>query len=477
MTREKLFDAMTEIREETLKRAEGYGRPGTHKRKWWISAVAAVLVVAIGLGILLQPNGPIPGGSAAAIAEPDYPTMTEYPGGNETIPFWESKYNAWRADIKAQQGPKGYADGLEDYFTQSIATFLSDADGENLVYSPVNVYMALAMLAETCAGESRGQILDLLGHESIESLREQAGYLWNANYRDDGATTSILASSLWLDSGVEYVPSTIKRLAKNYYASVFQGDLGSEGCVAALKDWINEQTGGLLKEQVESLELDPEAVLALASTVYFKAKWNNRFNADRNTVETFHSPDGDIECEFMNSSNSQYYFWGDIFSAVSVPMENAGSMYLILPDEGYTVKDLLKNEQAMGFVSSNKNWENKKHLTVNLSLPKFDISSNFDLKQGLKKLGVTDVFNRLSADFSQTVVTDQPVWVNQVEHAARVTVDEDGVEAAAYTVIVTYGAAMPPDDEVDFVLDRPFLFVLTGIDGLPLFTGVVNQPV
>ena len=56
-------------------------------------------------------------------------------------------------------------------------------------------------------------------------------------------------------------------------------------------------------------------------------------------------------------------------------------------------------------------------------------------------------------------------------------VDEEGCEAAAYTVIMTEcGAAMPPDDEVDFTLDRPFLFAVTGDSDLPLFTGVVNQP-
>ena len=56
-------------------------------------------------------------------------------------------------------------------------------------------------------------------------------------------------------------------------------------------------------------------------------------------------------------------------------------------------------------------------------------------------------------------------------------VDEEGCEAAAYTVVmVEAGGAMPPDDEVDFTLDRPFLFAVTGDSDLPLFTGVVNQP-
>ena len=38
------------------------------------------------------------------------------------------------------------------------------------------------------------------------------------------------------------------------------------------------------------------------------------------------------------------------------------------------------------------------------------------------------------------------------------------------------GGAMPNADEVDFVADRPFIFVITGFDGLPLFIGIVNQP-
>ena len=38
------------------------------------------------------------------------------------------------------------------------------------------------------------------------------------------------------------------------------------------------------------------------------------------------------------------------------------------------------------------------------------------------------------------------------------------------------GAAMPPDEEVDFILDRPFLFVIESHDGLPLFVGTVNTP-
>ena len=55
-------------------------------------------------------------------------------------------------------------------------------------------------------------------------------------------------------------------------------------------------------------------------------------------------------------------------------------------------------------------------------------------------------------------------------------IDEEGVEAAAYTIMAICGAGMPPEEEIDFVLDPPFLFVITSRDGLPLFAGIVNQP-
>ena len=61
-------------------------------------------------------------------------------------------------------------------------------------------------------------------------------------------------------------------------------------------------------------------------------------------------------------------------------------------------------------------------------------------------------------------------------HAARVRIDEEGCEAAAYTVLGMPASAMPPDGEIDVTLDRPFLFAITGSDGLPLFVGIVNQP-
>ena len=151
-------------------------------------------------------------------------------------------------------------------------------------------------------------------------------------------------------------------------------------------------------------------------------------------------------------------------------------MWFLLPDEGVSVDELLKDEETMRFLTEKENWENQMYLTVNLSVPKFDAASDLDLIADLKALGITDVFDSAVSDFSPAAKDAEGLFLSQAKHAARVAIDEKGCIAAAYTVMAVCGAGAPPHEEIDFVVNRPFLFAITGSDGLPLFIGVVNRP-
>lgn len=423
-----------------------------------------------------------------AVVKAVYPKMSPYPDENDYInakgefddDAYSKAYDAWWTDISSRRQITGYADGLDAFFAKSTKEFLSGAGEENRIYSPLNVYMALGMLAEITDGNSRQQILDLLGSKDIQALRRQASDLWNANYRNDVAVTSILASSLWLNEDTDYKQDAMESLAKNYYASSFKGKMGSDEFNKLLQEWLDEQTGGLLKEQASLEELNPDTVLALASTIYFRARWHHEFLKDLTKEEIFHAESGDRTCEFMNKTKSEEaYYWGDHFSAAAQALEGSGSMWFLLPNEGVKPEELLNDSQAMDFLTrtDKSTWENQKQVMMNLSVPKFDVSSRFELKEGLQALGVTDVFDEAVSDFSPMTADAEGLFVSKASHAARVAADEEGVTAAAYTVIgVDATAALVTDEEIDFVLDRPFLFVLTGSDGLPLFAGVVNQP-
>ncbi len=51
----------------------------------------------------------------------------------------------------------------------TIPQFLAGQTEENRVYSPLSLYMALAMLAELTDGNSRQQVLDLLDVPDLET--------------------------------------------------------------------------------------------------------------------------------------------------------------------------------------------------------------------------------------------------------------------------------------------------------------------
>lgn len=514
---EELNKALDQISDKHLDEAATYRRRGFP----WIRSIAAVLALVIACTAiwaaldhkktgapgstdpLLQnptspirptiPNTPKPeyptnlGGIQSPgtlqlsnlVAAPSYPKMApcpiydnyaDYKDYSAALDLWyESRHNQYNQ-------PAGYADSLDTFWQRSIAQFLS---GEgNRAYSPANVYLAMAMLAETTGGNSRQQILDLLGADSIEALRTQAGHIWNAQYCDDQQTASLLANSLWLDDSYTFKDATVQNLVNHYYASVFNGNLPSKEMSEQLQAWLNSQTGGLLQEQVKNQEFSEYAVFALASTIYFTAGWSEEFDSAKTTDAVFHCKDGDLTTAFMNKTMPYgTYYWGSNFGAVRLELSK-GDMWLILPSEDATVEEILNSTEYLSMVQDPFQWENKKTIKINLSLPKFDVNTDTSLIEGMQALGLSDIFIPGTANFSPMTEDSklQAPHVGKIDHAVRVAIDEKGVVAAAYTVIEMKdaGIPMPPPDEIDFTLDRPFLFLIA--DDIPLFAGVVEQP-
>lgn len=505
MNRDKLNDAMAQIRDSYL--TEAMEEKKKNKLPWF-GAAAVMLVLGILVSMLIpagdrppsleQPSTPsltqtdptAPAGPAATldiverlpgsvplsglVAAPEYPQMVRYPQGSYT----STQLDAWSQSRQEQYDqPKGYADSLTEFWASCLPLLLDNGE-ENAVCSPVNIYSALAMLAECTDGNSRQQILDLLGAGSIEQLRTQAGHVWNAHYCYDGVATSILGSSLWLDEQFTFNPDTVSTLAKDYYASVFQGDLGSDEMNAALQGWLNDQTGNLLKSYVNQIELPEETALALATTIFYQTGWTDKFSESNTTTEIFHAPQGDISWAFLHRTIIQgTYYQGPDYGAVALSLADGSKMWLVLPSEGKTPADILKSGNAANMILRDTA-RNTIPAKIILSLPRFDVSSQTDLIPALKKLGITDVLSEVTADFTPILPERNDIYLGKADHSARVVIDEEGVTAAAYTILYTYATGIPmePDLTIEFTLDRPFLFLIESKDGLPTFAGVVNQP-
>ena len=447
-------------------------------RRTKLLCLLLALMLLVGCAPAEKTPGTVPASELPpfALAAPVYPEAAPYPSQlayGDDQEAADAAWEAWQAERDAQPRTAGIDSG---YLSATLQQFLPGEAAENRAFSPLSLYLALGMLAELTDGESRAQILRLLGEEDLESLRETASQAWQAVYRDDGAVTSILGSSLWLNEEVTMEPEPLQRLAEVYYASTYRGNMTELS--GAMQDWINEQTGGLLTELVKDLKLDEGIILALVSTIYYQAGWAVEF--DRTEPDTFAAPAGEMTCDFMRGSCETDYRRGENYTAVPWQMANdGGTLWLILPDEGLSPEAWLAEGGAEVLAAPGAAGE-AVSARVNLSLPKFDIQTKLDLIEGLKALGVLDVFVPGSPAFSEFL----PNWetelphVTRAEQGVRFIADEKGVEAAAYTYVeIKYGAEeSAPPPEFDFTLDRPFLFCLTTEGGLPLFAGIVNAP-
>ena len=106
------------------------GKNKFDRKKWWIGACVTILA-AVAVGIALW------AGLKKPVKKP-----VEKPVGTPVRAMAVAQYPK-----AAKEGGVCFADELQDFFSNSAREFLTDTKGGNLTYSPVNVYMALGMLA------------------------------------------------------------------------------------------------------------------------------------------------------------------------------------------------------------------------------------------------------------------------------------------------------------------------------------------
>ena len=344
------------------------------------------------------------------------------------------------------------------------------AEGENTVYSPISLYMALGMLTEVTEGRTKEQVTELLGVSDSETLRQWTQSLWRQLYCDEKDSALWLGNAAFLNEAMTFHKEPLEVLAEDYYASSYGLPMGTSGADKAIAAWLDRQTNDLLTDDTGAIRTEKRDLLRLYNTIYYKAAWQAEFFGGATAEDIFTAADGtEQRADFMHISiEGEDVARGEGYRRASLYLKDGGRMTFYLPDEGVTVEELLQRKNILNELLP----VNAEEVRVNWSVPKFDIRASLELNDALQALGVTDAFDAVKADFSP--LTEQTAYVESVNQAARVRIDEEGIEAAAITEVKEAGAAPPRDlPEEEMNLNRPFLFAIWK-DGAPLFIGAVQ---
>ena len=174
----------------------------------------------------------------------------------------------------------------------------------------------------------------------------------------------------------------------------------------------------------------------------------------------------------MQTQRMAAYVKNEWFTSTSLSYQNGSYvMRLILPQPEISIDQVL---QALSEADGNL-WKNVVLANINLKMPRFTLENKMDLIPVLQALGMKKAFLG-EADFSS--MSDVSTYISLVQQATRLKVDEEGSEGAVVTVIEGDLMSPLPEEEVDFFLDRPFLFqILEPSTGIVLFMGQVGSPV
>jgi serpin B len=369
-------------------------------------------------------------------------------------------------------------------FALDIYKTLQSQDG-NLILSPFSISLALAMTYAGARGTTESQMADVLHfnlpqgglHPAFNALDQELASRGKPASEEETPLQLNIANSVWAEQTFPFLQEYLDVIALNYGAGIQLADFLSEheAVRKQINDWVSDQTEDKINDLLQPGILNPSTKMVLVNAIYFKADWMVKFDPDLTRDAPFHLLDGsEVQADMM--SKTMYglpYTSGDGFQAVELAYQGGtAAMNIIVPDEGKFVEF----ESALDAARLNEILGNMQPSPVHLSMPKFDFTSEFNLSDQLKGMGMPDAFDENLADFSG-MTGGRDVFIDNVIHKAFVAVDEDGTEAAAATAVIIAPTSAGPIEAITLVIDRPFIFLIRDIpSGQILFIGRVLDP-
>ncbi|WP_165072545.1 serpin family protein [Paludisphaera rhizosphaerae] len=372
-------------------------------------------------------------------------------------------------------------------FTVDLYKALAAKPG-NVFCSPLNVATAVSMTAAGAKGETADQIartlhLERLGdaaHDGLGNLlAEVKGAIRPAANADVEKSPGLWSANAgWFDESTEILPEFIARLERSYHAAPHRVDFAHSADAAreTINRWVADQTRDRIRDLLKPDNVRPGTTFVLTSAIYFKGFWTFPFDAKATTDDQFRTDGGLVPIKLMNQTASRLpYFENDALKAVTLPYKDGSLvMVVVLPRK----EDGLADVEASLNASDLQAWStNMRPTRVKLSLPKFQSTAEFDLKNTLSSLGMPDAFDPAKADFSG-ITGKRDTAIAAVVHKAFIEVEEKGTEAAAATAVVgVRSSAMLPQKDVIFRADHPFLYLIRDTQsGAILFMGRLSRP-
>jgi len=350
----------------------------------------------------------------------------------------------------------------------------------NAFLSPTSLRLALGMMYAGALGGTATEMAQTLGFEADAAQVARAAQVelvgWAALSTPE--LELHLTSRLWADQSTPIERSYQAEILQGWAAGIEPVDFqrAAEASRRHINGWVKDETQGKIPELLPQGAVNADSRLLITNAIYFNGIWRYPFEARKTMAQPFfvQGADPGVEVPVMHQLHAFPYaeIHGAKLALLPYGTSSVG-LVIVLPDAHNglaAVEEKLSGAELASWGSALAG----RPRYLELSLPRFEMSSGGSMRTSLEALGMKRAFTN-GAELG-LMTAKAALKVTDVVHKTYVRVDERGTEAAAATGAPMGLKSMPPPP-MPFVVDHPFLFYLwdtTG--GHVLFVGRVLDP-
>jgi len=323
--------------------------------------------------------------------------------------------------------------------------------------SPFSISTALSMASAGSRGPTLEQMRSVLHLSSPEKLHStNAALLRQVNDPKQKGHTLAAANALWGQKGFPFRKEFLDLDRRHYGADLREVDFTNdpEGARQAINLWVGKETRNRIKDLIPPEGIHSDTRLVLANAIYFKGLWASPFKPNQTREGKFFAPGKVESVPLMHQSGKFKLHEERGLQVVELPFTgNDLSMVLLVP----TRKDGLAELERTLNPERLAAWLGKmRSQRIEVVVPRFAVTAEFDLKGILSELGMPLAFDRNRADFSGLTTAKEPLALSAVLHKAALDVNERGAEASAASGIMVVARGEMPQVRAD----RAFVFLI-----------------
>uniref|UniRef100_A0A8B9XQB8 Glia-derived nexin n=1 Tax=Bos mutus grunniens TaxID=30521 RepID=A0A8B9XQB8_BOSMU len=396
---------------------------------------------------------------------------------NWHFPFFLVASVTWPS-VCSQFNPLSLEELGSDTGIQVFNQIVKSQPHDNIIISPHGIASVLGMLQLGADGRTKKQLTTVMRY-GVNGVGKMLKKINKAIVSKKNKDIVMVANAVFVKNDSKMEVPFVTRNKDVFQCEVRNANFEDPASAcASINAWVRNETQGMIDNLLSPDLLNGVLTrLVLVNAVYFKGLWRSRFLPENTKKRTFVAADGksyqvpmlaQLSVFRCGSTSTPSGLW---YNFIELPYHGESiSMLIALPTESSVPLSAIVPHISTKTIDSWVSTMVPKRVQV--ILPKFTAVAQTDLKEPLKVLGITDMFDPSKANFAK-ITRSENLHVSHILQKAKIEVSEDGTKASAATTAILIARSSPPW----FIVDRPFLFFIRhNPTGAVLFMGQINKP-